>query len=125
MEKRELKPAFILAATLFLVAVISYSLPAKTPEQPLRMMFQSVAGRVLFDHHVHRGDLGYGLSCRDCHHELKNGDGKPRPCAECHRAGTAKEPKTLNRADAFHAQCVNCHKEYDAGPMECAGCHIM
>jgi hypothetical protein len=31
----------------------------------------------------------------------------------------------VTRADAFHLQCVNCHKDFEAGPAECTGCHAL
>ncbi len=52
--KRELQIAYGLIIVLFFVGVISYAaFPAKTPEQPIRMMYKSVAGKALFDHKTH------------------------------------------------------------------------
>lgn len=144
MVKRELKLAYVLAFALLVVGVICYSVPAKAPEQPLRVMFHSVAGRVFFDHQTHLGEGGYGISCQDCHHHPAGGsdtrgcgvchvltpegeESTPSACLDCHEADAdeIKESKMTKRADAFHAQCINCHKEYDAGPVECSGCHIL
>jgi hypothetical protein len=48
--KKELQMAYGLAIVLFIVGVISYAaFPAKTPDRPVRLMFQSIAGNVLFD----------------------------------------------------------------------------
>lgn len=138
--KKELKLAYVLAIALLVVGVICYTVPAKMPELPLRLMYQSVAGRVLFDHQTHLGASGYSISCRDCHHHPEDGsdtsgcgachsmpaEGKiaPEACFACHEAEELEESKMSKRADAFHAQCVQCHKEYGSGPLECAGCHI-
>lgn len=141
MVKKELKLAYVLAIALIVVGAVCYSVPARAPEQPLRMMFQSVAGRVLFDHQTHLGEAGYGISCQDCHHHPADGtdtrgcgvchslppEGEvaPAACFDCHEADVIEKSKTTKRADAIHAQCINCHKEFDAGPVECSGCHIL
>jgi hypothetical protein len=141
MVKRELKLAYALAIALLVVGVVCFSVPAKVPDQPLRVMFQSVAGRVLFDHRTHLGEGGYGISCQECHHHPSEGtdtrgcgvchqlplEGKiaPGACFDCHEAEDMADSKITKRADAFHAQCIKCHKENDAGPVECSGCHIL
>ena len=33
--------------------------------------------------------------------------------------------EVMKRADSFHSQCIECHKESEAGPQECAGCHLL
>lgn len=141
MVKKELKLAYILAIVFLLVGVICYAVPGESPEQPLRFMFKSVAGRVLFDHQTHTGASGYGISCQDCHHHpeedpdtrgcgschttLAEGEMAPGACFDCHESEEIEDSETTKRADAFHAQCINCHKEYEAGPVECSGCHIL
>ncbi|MDX9786817.1 MAG: cytochrome c3 family protein [Desulfobacterales bacterium] len=140
MVKKELKLAYVLAIALLVVGVICYMVPAKAPAQPLRMMYQTVAGRVLFNHQIHLGESGYGISCRDCHHHPEDGsdtsgcgachslpaEGKtvPDACLACHEPDELEEVTMSKRADAFHAQCVQCHNEYESGPVECSGCHI-
>ena len=43
--------AYILIIVLLFVGVISYAaFPAKTPDEPIRLMYKTVAGKVLFDH---------------------------------------------------------------------------
>jgi hypothetical protein len=27
--------------------------------------------------------------------------------------------------DAFHDQCIQCHREFEAGPEECSQCHVL
>lgn len=140
MVKKELKLAYVLAIALLAAGVICYSVPAKAPEQPLRLMFQSVAGRVLFDHQTHLSESGYGISCQDCHHHPEETDTRgcgachsvppegemaPGACFDCHESEELEDSETTKRADAFHAQCIQCHQEYEAGPVECSGCHIL
>ncbi len=140
MVKKELKLAYVLAVALLAVGVVCYSVPAKAPERPLRMMYHTVAGRVLFNHQMHLDASGYAVSCRDCHHHPEDGSetracgschkepeaGKiaATGCYDCHEAEDLKGTKVVKRADAFHAQCINCHKNFGSGPVECSQCHI-
>jgi Zn finger protein HypA/HybF involved in hydrogenase expression len=127
-SKKELKLAYGVAVCLLVIGAISYAaFPLKAPEEPLRLMFDVTAGKVLFDHKTHTAELGYGLSCEDCHHELLDGDSdEAQACGECHdpEEGDEDMPK---RADAFHLQCTGCHQEFEAGPREeeCALCHVL
>lgn len=123
-----MKLAYAVGACLLVLGVISYAaFPPKTPDEPVRLMFNVAAGKVLFDHKTHTSELGYGLSCEDCHHELLDSGGEePAPCWECHDPveGDEEMPK---RADAFHQQCGGCHEDFGAGPteQECSLCHVM
>mgnify|MGYP000309588733 CR=1 FL=1 len=141
-SKKELQLAYRLAIILFLVGAISYAaIPAKSMDQPVRVMFTSAAGKVLFHHKTHFGDTGFGVSCNDCHHHPGDETGN-RACGDCH--GKAEEIEAVQqtceechepedvdletvpgRADAFHTQCIACHQEYEAGPEECSQCHVM
>jgi Class III cytochrome C family len=140
MVKKELKLAYVLAVALLAVGVVCYSVPAKAPDRPLRIVYNTVAGRVLFNHQMHLGAAGYAISCRDCHHHPEDGSetracgschsepvaGKvaPNACFDCHEADEIEGSDIVKSADAFHTQCINCHKNYGSGPVECSGCHI-
>ncbi len=130
-----------LAIVLFIVGVLSYSaFSRKAPDPPLRMMFKVAVGDVLFDHHAHMSVPGYGLDCKDCHHHPAEDDTDTRACSECHPAKTGKTPpqacgdchdadeiedqEMLKTGDAFHGQCISCHQDFGAGPVECSGCHV-
>ena len=125
-SKKELKLAYGVAVCLLLIGAICYaSFPLKAPEEPLRLMYTVAAGNVLFNHKVHSFEEGYGLSCEDCHHELLDGESDvPLQCGECHDP-TEGDEEVPKRADAFHFQCINCHKDFEAGPVECTGCHAL
>jgi len=128
-SKIELKLTYGLAICLLFVGVLCYAaVPAKSPDQPIRLMYTVTAGKVLFDHKIHTSESGYGLSCRDCHHELEEEDDDmdAQPCGECHDPDEGDE-ETPKRADAFHQQCAGCHEGYGAGPLEkeCSACHVM
>jgi hypothetical protein len=148
--KKELKMAYGLAIILLVVGVISYAaFPAKAPEEPVRVMYKVVAGKVLFEHKAHTAESGYGLSCSDCHHHPEDpedeeesllacgvchqipaeGEAFPQVCNECHEPDEIEDSEITKRADAFHSQCEECHKESDIGPVEdderCSWCHFM
>ena len=124
-SKKELVFAFTLTVVFFAVGIISYAaFPEKKPEQPVRLMFKGVAGNVLFDHKTHMSDSGYGIGCSDCHHNLEEGETEPEACGACHEPQSEDED-VPGRKDAFHNQCIGCHNESEAGPEECASCHVM
>ena len=142
-SKKELQLAYGLVIVLFVVGVLSYAaFSAKTPDQPVRLMFKSVAGKVLFDHKTHTDDSGYGISCQDCHHHPEEdetdfmacgechslppeGETLSMSCADCHEPDEIEGTEMIKKGDAFHSQCIDCHKANEAGPEECASCHVM
>lgn len=121
---KEQRFALVVALILLVVGIVSYSaFSAKLPEQPVRIMFDSIAGKVLFDHKTHTGEADYGISCRDCHHMLEEGDTDAQLCLECHEVDS-EDQDVPKRSEAFHQQCINCHQEIEAGPRECDMCHV-
>ncbi len=125
-SRKELNLVYVGTAILLLLAVVSYAaFPSRPSQPPLRIAFQSVAGKVMFDHGRHRLEAGYGLACGDCHHTLSPDEyNQAGSCTECHpvEEGDDQMPK---RSDAIHQQCIDCHREYGAGPVECTQCHVM
>ncbi len=143
-SKKELKLAYGLAICLLVVGVVSYAaFPLKTPEEPIRIMYTATAGRVLFDHQTHGSETGFGVACVDCHHHaMESDEERPRSCADCHtpppadqkinsacldchEADEIEDTEVPNTGDAYHGQCIVCHKDFGAGPVECAQCHVM
>jgi len=127
-SKIELKLTYGLAIWFLFVGVVCYAaFPAKTPDDPVRLMFDVAAGKVLFDHKTHYAETGYGISCGECHHTLDEDEyADAQSCSECHDPDEGDE-ETPKRADAFHRQCTGCHEGYGAGPLEkdCSACHVM
>ncbi len=120
-SKGEQTVAFALAAILLVVGVVCYAaFPQEEPEEPVRLMFKSTAGKILFDHKTHTVDAGYGIACDDCHHEEQEDGSSSCSGEDCH--GPESDPK---RGDALHSNCKGCHEDSGAGPVECAACHIM
>lgn len=110
---------------LFLVAagaVGTRALAPEEPEEPYRMMFVGKAGNVLFDHATHVEE--YGLDCSSCHHNLEDDD-EIYTCSECHAIlpEDLDDEDMLTQTDALHAQCITCHEDEGAGPVDCATCH--
>ncbi len=145
-SEKETKLAHGLAVILLVIGILSYAivgLSAKETEKdgPVRVMYKSVAGKVLFTHKAHSDEeSGYGISCKDCHHHPQEEedvdlrscvachdipkDGKaPESCAECHEPDDYEVDSLTRRTDAYHNQCIGCHKENEAGPEECTDCH--
>ncbi len=116
-SQSSLKISVILMIIFFIAGIACYAaFSPPNPDEPVRLMFQNKAGKVLFEHTGHLGE--YGLDCMECHHNLE--DDEIYNCSECHEAGDDDMP---GRADVFHMQCKGCHEESEAGPVECNSCH--
>ncbi|MEW5909943.1 MAG: cytochrome c3 family protein [Thermodesulfobacteriota bacterium] len=143
---KELQAAYGITIILLVIGILSFTaFSAKPPEQPVRIMLKSTGGKVLFDHKTHTAESGYGIKCLDCHHHPEGDDAAVRSCGDCHTQSEEKKEakkessvcrechdegeldteETTKRSDAFHKQCIDCHKENDAGPKECAACHVL
>ena len=145
-SKNELQLALRLTLILLVAGLFCFAaFPVTSPERPVRLAYQTKAGKVIFDHKTHLSETGYGLDCGDCHHHTGEGEAeteshgscgachaKPeqaeqvsQTCNECHDPEDYDLSEMTARADAFHAQCIACHKDFEAGPVECAACHVM
>lgn len=122
-RKDELRLAYSLAVVLLLIGVVAYAaLPLRAPDEPVRVVFQNKAGKVVFDHKEHSSLAGYGYRCIDCHHDIGSDEERPAACGECH---LPEDEYGLNRSDTFHELCIGCHDHGGLGPVECAGCHVL
>jgi hypothetical protein len=125
-SRKELKLVYGVTVCLLVLAVVSYAaFPVQPPKRPLRIAFQSVAGKVIFDHGRHLSATGYSLSCGECHHTLAPDEyDQAASCTECHAVeeGDDQMPK---HSDAIHQQCIDCHREFGTGPVDCVQCHVM
>jgi len=135
--------AYSLAVVLFIIGVLSYAaFSANPPEEPICLMFSTTAGKVLFHHKTHTLSSGYGISCNDCHHHPEDDESALQPCGDCHQPTAVEEAipqacmacheadeiedvEMAGRTDAFHSQCIDCHNDFEAGPVECSECHVM
>ncbi|MCU0663073.1 MAG: cytochrome c family protein [Myxococcota bacterium] len=72
-----------------------------------------------FNHRLHES---FKETCAGCHHHNSPFQQAP-PCRECHNTrATAAGEKRLGLEDAYHGQCMTCHKEMGA-PQGCEDCH--
>jgi len=81
---------------------------------------------VTFPHKMHSVELK--LKCTDCHHVYKDGKNtwkegdKVQKCSACHKK--KKGPGKLhNLMNAYHKNCITCHKKMKKGPRKCNQCH--
>ena len=62
--------------------------------------------------------------CLGCHHYSPLEAKKPiPPCITCHTPKAEPKKHTPTLSGAYHRQCLGCHKEMEAGPTDCTGCH--
>lgn len=74
--------------------------------------------QILFSHRAHTED--YGAECKECHHEIKEGDQEYKKCSACHKE--RDQGHVINLKGAFHQQCHDCHRK-TSGPKACGRCH--
>ena len=143
---KERKLAYFLAGILLVMGIICYAaFPVKAPEVPIRIVFNAVAGNVLFAHQTHASATGYGIACQECHHHPpgdevepiacsachqipEEGQKAPQACLDCHDITEVEDTEFIKASDAFHMQCIGCHEEFGKGPGEgpqhCSACHV-
>ena len=144
---KELRMATGIAIALFIVGVASFGYSAfsvNSQDQPIRVVYKTVTGKVWFDHQTHTSDSGYGVSCGDCHHHPPDDEAALIACRECHRLpaegetvvgicldchdeSDIEDAEVITAKDAAHEQCTGCHQDVEAGPAEidnCYECHI-
>ena len=117
-SKRDLNIAIFMMIIFLITGIVCYaSFSSPVPDEPMRIMFQTKAGKVLFNHSVHSSE--YADNCLECHHLTSFPP--DFNCSECHfKKGDAM---MLSREDALHRQCIDCHNDMGADPVECNLCH--
>ena len=106
-SKKELQLAYCVAIVLLAVGVLSYTaFSAKAPEEPLRVMYSTAAGKVMFTHSTHLSESGYSLDCYTCHHHGE----ETSSCGSCH----------LKMDGSFAVSCMQCHESEDHADLEVA-----
>ncbi|MBN1932813.1 MAG: cytochrome c3 family protein [Desulfobacterales bacterium] len=146
------KKSLLLVLSIIGIAVLFFSAglyagttAADVIKMENKIYSQHKKGIVEFTHKKHAEE--YGAKCGDCHHdaagkplELKAGD-DVQGCAECHSTAgqkpkgkdapklSKKEAIAQYHAEALHANCIDCHKDYNkktgnkTAPQTCAKCH--
>ena len=103
--------ASVLAVTLTGMATLSSENP---PETAVIGSLAKTYQPVTFSHDMHSMMAD---DCATCHHHSEP-DQIPS-CRDCHGV----RPEIASLKDAYHGQCMACHREMDMGPTGCAECH--
>jgi hypothetical protein len=122
LTKGKTRIFMILLLCLFVViALWGYCFEQKA--DPIRVVFITKGGPVVFDHLEHASPEGYELECESCHHnysaEEENEDSAIMNCRECHYS---KKLTTVCEDADVHKRCIGencmqCHEE------NCEFCH--
>jgi anti-sigma-K factor RskA len=134
-----------LAAIVVVIILFATGLNSqeKTSREPFIVQLD-VAGKrgvVYFDHDSHdlkiSPDPAYpypakaDATCAGCHHSTNNvGVIQLVKCSACHLPpGDAKNPKDkelneISTDEAFHRNCIGCHRFSKNAPRLCTGCHL-
>jgi len=146
-SEKKLQLAKWITAILLVVGALSFIFTAyttKAQNEPIRVLYKTAKGKVLFDHKTHTSETKYGLSCADCHHHPQDEeeataigsckechvypdkDTTIHPtCMDCHEEDEIEGSETNNQVDSTHSrgECIKCHTEYGKGPVDCETCH--
>jgi len=77
-------------------------------------------GKVAFDHYGHFDNA----TCWTCHHNEPT-DKTPSSCSACHTKPATEKGGMIDRQNAFHGQCKDCHIQAKSGPYaKCIDCHV-
>ncbi len=103
------------------LGIIGYSIGGS--EEPLRVLFKTSGGPVVFDHNEHKE---YDIECDKCHHEL-DVDEEIWNCRACHSKGIEDyqgicDERPIHK-QCIGANCIDCHKENDIDTDDCKACH--
>jgi hypothetical protein len=101
----------IILGILILGLLLSLSVYIKkTSAQPESITLESTLGNVTLDHAKHSETI----TCSECHHMGE----VSQKCTSCHT-----QDSDVNSKDAFHTNCITCHREQEQGPILCMDCH--
>ena len=109
----------IIVLTVLAVAFAFICSPVFAATPPDKIMIgeiQKMKGPVPFDHKQH---VAIAKDCKSCHHSDQ--PGQEQKCFACHK--DKADGKKLSLKDAFHKQCMDCHKKEGKGPIKCNDCH--
>ena len=115
--------AYMVLALVIGIVIASYTSDVSSSEGvPEAISLGSVAKvyePVAFSHEMHSV---LTEDCGDCHHHSEAG--QTLPCGKCHPATLgSKKAGPPGLKDAYHGQCIACHKEMEMGPTGCMDCH--
>lgn len=78
---------------------------------------------------VHHPGEEAEYECSACHQKSDDEESVPTACTDCHDVddleGMERQMNMQARTDAFHNQCITCHKNYGKqAPVACDACHV-
>jgi hypothetical protein len=103
------------AIAMAVVFVLAFAGAVLAVSDTIQLSKSGKAKVVTFTHKAHTGYANN--DCKKCHHTGQNTN-----CKGCHDATGSKGGGKTTK-DAFHKQCIDCHKAGGKGPTSCAGCH--
>ena len=101
----------VVAVLSFVFLSLGKFLNAQEATPPETVTAECSFGKVTFSHKLH----AEAAACKDCHHMAES---PVQKCKSCHTADAK-----LNSKDAYHKNCIDCHKEKAKGPTGCMDCH--
>lgn len=108
--------------SMLLIATIGFA-QKKAPDTITLKMEGGKLAPVSFPHSLHVEKQK--IECAKCHHKEQDPT-QPEQCVKCHPVTGAKEGVPVFK-DAYHKQCIDCHKEVVAkgnkAPTKCTECH--
>lgn len=124
-----MKQCMILLGCMFFLLGLCWSAVAQEDMREINdPAFQShQRPPALFNHDQHNEKASL-YDCSVCHHLYEKGkllEGEMsvgQHCSECHGL-KATDKNKVALMDAYHKQCISCHKEQKKGPITCGECH--
>ena len=125
----KMKTAFLGILAGLLLAAVAFAAPAnKAPEKLTIDGCKVKKSATEFPHKLH---VDAKISCEKCHHTqkgLKAADTtEVKKCSACHlkpeKEGTLKCDVASTKKNAYHVNCITCHKADKKGPTKCKECH--
>ena len=112
-----------------LLATVAIAAPAN--KAPATLKIDAAAKKkaaVDFGHKMH---IDKGVACDKCHHTQKGlkatDKTEVKKCAACHTKPEKKGMPNISSAstkkNAYHKNCIGCHKAEKKGPTKCKQCH--
>ncbi len=79
--------------------------------------------------HDEHNELAGVQDCSVCHHVYEDGEllegamSVGMGCNDCHSLEPDQD-NSVGLMDAYHGQCLGCHRDEGAGPLACGECHV-
>lgn len=113
-----------------LMATVAIAAPAN--KAPATIKINEVAKKKPAVNFGHKAHIDRGISCDTCHHTQKglkaHSKTEVKKCSLCHAKPAKKGMPGITSAskkkNAYHKNCIGCHKAKKKGPTKCKACHV-